>query len=287
MKNSLGFTLIEVLIAMVILAFLTVSVVQTLRRGADFKTKIQHNIDERSTINSAMRMIERDINLAFHYQDVTTEVLNQLKTAGTKQTQTPTPPDPNNPNPPPPPTPPNPPTTPTNPYADIKIREIPNFTVFIGDKNDIHFTNLNNISTQGSQNFGDQEEVGYFIKSCKNLDGKTAGDCLWRRTSPVVDDDVTKGGDEMVLLENVKRFELRYFGKEKEDWVDHWHSDGKEEAALKDKFPQAVEVTLTLEKNKREVSAIRVIPLRFPNNKDPQQPAQQPGQPPPLGGSNP
>lgn len=280
MKKNSGFTLIEVLIAMTILAFLTVSVVQTIRRGVDFKKKIQSNIDERTTLSSAMRMIERDINLAFHYQDISKEVLTQLKQSGVPKpggTGTPgstdgsgdqggagrpvgTPPSG---------------TPSTNPYQDIKVRDIPNYTAFIGDKNSLHFTNLNNISSQGDQNYGDQEEVGYFVKSCKSLDGKNTSDCLWRRSSPIVDDDVTKGGNETVLLEGVKRFELRYFGKEKEDWVDHWHSDGKEDAALKNKFPQAVEVTITLEKNKKETSAIRVIPLRFPNNQEPRGDPQQ------------
>ena len=276
MKNSRGFTLIEVLIAMTILAFLTVAVTQSLRRGADFKKKIQKGIDKRAAINSAMRMIERDINLAFHYQDFTTEVLTQLKNT-TIQGPTPTPPQvPGQPTTKPNPFPGQAPGTPNQPYAQLKIRPIPNYTMFIGDKNSIHFTNLNNISVQGDQNYGDQQEVGYFLKSCHSVDGKITSQCLWRRTSPVVDDDVTKGGEEAVLIENVKRFDLRYFGKEKEDWVDHWHSDGKEDLNLKDKFPQAVEVTLTIEQDKREVSAIRVIPLRFSNNKD-QQPTPAPG----------
>src|SRR5690606_22958188 len=79
MKKSSGFTLIEVVIAMTIMAFLTVMVAQSMRRSADFKGKVQRNIDQRSAINSAMRIIERDINLAYHYQDVNTEVLKAIE----------------------------------------------------------------------------------------------------------------------------------------------------------------------------------------------------------------
>lgn len=65
----------------------------------------------------------------------------------------------------------------------------------------------------------------------------------------------------------MKKFELRYFGKEKEDWVDTWDSSSENgDDTLKNKFPSAVEVTLTVEQNKKEVSAIRVVALRFPNN---------------------
>ncbi|MES2769747.1 MAG: GspJ family type II secretion system protein [Bdellovibrionota bacterium] len=266
-----GFTLIEVVIAMSIMAFLTVMVSQSMRRSAEFKTKVQKNIDQRSAINSAMRIIERDINLAFHYQDVNSEVLKEIEKkkkantgGGTAQPgpdgQLGTADD----------IPPKGTGNPNSPiYQNFKIRQILNHTAFQGTKDSIHFTNLNNITIQPGEKVSDQQEVGYYVKSCKSLSNPDVPTkCLWRRTSPYIDDKVDEGGTDTVLIEGVKKFELRYFGKEKEDWVDNWESTTENDDALKNKFPSAVEVTLTVEQNKKEVSAIRVVALRFPNNMD-------------------
>ncbi len=292
-KRLNGFTLIEVVIAMTIMAFLTIMVSQSMRRSADFKEKVQRNIDHRSAVNSAMRIIERDINLAYHYQDVNTEVLkaieskkstpqtnnqNQNQPGQTNQSGGQRPRSVGNqgqPN--------NQPGQATQGY-DLKIREIPNHTAFIGARDSIHFTNLNNVTVQPGKQSSDQQEVGYFVRSCRRLKSPDESTrCLWRRTSDYIDDKVDEGGHESILIEGVTKFELRYFGKEKEDWVDSWDSTS-EDAAIKNKFPSAVEVTLTIEQNNREISAISVIPLRFPNNlEDDQQKTQTLGQeaPPP------
>jgi prepilin-type N-terminal cleavage/methylation domain-containing protein len=294
MKKN-GFTLLEVIIAMTIMAFLTVMVSQSMRRSADFKTKIQKSIDQRSAINSAMRIIERDINLAFHYQDINTEVLKEIEkkkrnagtgaggatgatgatgsqgTAGASGATGATGVN----------------GTPPPIYENFKIREIPNYTGFIGTKTSINFTNLNNIAVQPGEKVSDQQEVGYSVKPCKSLaqPDKTSP-CLWRRTSSYADDKIDEGGTESVMIEGVKKFELRYFGKEKEDWVDAWDSTAKSDDTLKDKFPSAVEVTLTVEQNKKELSAIRVIALRFPNNRETTD-ASNPNLTPPPGGTTP
>ncbi len=271
MKNTRGFTLIEILLAMTILAFMTLMITQGLRRGAEFKTKNQRNIDQRALLNNAMRLIERDINMAFHYQDITKEVLEEVKKSGQQTAATPQPG-----------TTPTPPAgTPTpgvqgaqpgvqqKPKYEFKIRDIPNYTQFLGEKQSLHFTNLNGMPTTGEELSGDQQEVGYYLKSCRSLtEPVTSSQCLWRRTSGYVDDKTDEGGEDTVILEGVKRFELRYFGKQKEDWVEKWRTDEQGDDLTKNNFPEAVEVTLTIEKDKRELSAIRVIALRFPNNSD-------------------
>lgn len=274
MKTQKGFTLIEVLLAMTILAFLTLMVTQGIRRGADFKSKNQRNIDQRAILNNAMRIIERDINMAFHYQDINKEVLEEVKKAG--QPSQPQQPGQGqgqsggqpgqNPTATPSPNPNAPKGVEQKPKYDFKIREIPNYTEFLGEKQFLHFTNLNGTPTAGEQLAGDQQEVGYFLKNCRSIATGTTSQCLWRRTSTYVDDKVDEDGEETVILEGVKRFELRYFGKQKEDWVEKWRTDEQGDDLTKNNFPEAVEVTLTIEKERRELSAIRVIPLRFPNN---------------------
>lgn len=273
-KAQRGFTLIEVLLAMTILAFITLMVTQGIRRGADFKSKNQRNIDQRALLNSAMRIIERDINMAFHYQDITKEVLQEVKKAGQatpppQQQQDPTKPNPTQP-------PANPNGVEQKPKYEFKIREIPNYTNFLGEKDSLNFTNLNGTPTAGEQLAGDQQEVGYFVKSCKSLATGNSTQCLWRRTASYVDEKIDEGGEDIVILEGVKRFTLRYFGKQKEDWVERWRTDEQGDDLTKGNFPEAVEVTLTIEKEKRELSAIRVIPLRFPNNIEKKSTTQNP-----------
>ncbi len=272
-KTQRGFTLIEVLLAMSILAFITLMVTQGIRRGADFKSKNQRNIDQRAILNSAMRIIERDINMAFHYQDITKEVLEEVKKSGQPSSTPPGQPNPDQPNP----APTQPPKgVEQKPKYEFKIREIPNHTNFLGEKDSLNFTNLNGTPTAGEQLAGDQQEVGYFVKNCKSLATGNSTSCLWRRTSGYVDEKIDEGGEEIVIVEGVKRFSLRYFGKQKEDWVEKWRTDEQGDDLTKNNFPEAVEVTLTIEKEKRELSAIRVIPLRFPNNIEKKAPSQNP-----------
>lgn len=280
MKRN-GFTLIEVVIAMAVLAFLTLTINQVIKSSTDFKNKNQKSIDQRSMVDSVMRIIERDINLAFNYQDINNEVLKAVekKKKEEKEKKKQPPADSKNPTNPNPPTP-NPPNPQSEDeekkgaFANVKPREIPIFTNFLGDKSSLHFSNINNFTDQPGQMNGDQQEVGYFIRTCKKIDDPNySGNCLWRRTSPIVDDKIDEGGSENVLITGVKKFELRYFGKQKEDWVSNWKSDGKEDPELKGIFPQAVEVTLVVEMNRKEMTSIRVVPLRFPNNPEKQTPS--------------
>ncbi|MNL43734.1 Pseudopilin GspJ [compost metagenome] len=93
---------------------------------------------------------------------------------------------------------------------------------------------------------------------------------MWRRSSPYVDLDVTKGGDEVVLLENLTEFKLRYIGKGKQDWVNEWKTDQSGDGATKGRFPTAVEVSVKIEKDdgkgKKKYSMQLIIPIHFPNN---------------------
>jgi hypothetical protein len=118
-------------------------------------------------------------------------------------------------------------------------------------------------------------EVGYSLKSCKSLTGEQASSqCLWRRTTSWVDEDVTKGGDEVVLLENISEFKLRYIGKGKDDWVGDWRTDNGGDAATKGHFPTAVEISMTAQRKDpktgkdRKYSMQIVAQIRFPNNEE-------------------
>lgn len=280
-KNAAGFTLIELMITIGILGTLTVLTAQAIQQAIRSKVKLQDQIDDVSRMRDSMRLIEADITQGFHYQDLEKEVydLMKKKTSGQNQGQGQQFQQSN----------PNQqfqPQSQTDPKYDpfSQNRELPRkdpSTHFIGNSESMNFVTSNNTRTVRNSQQADFAEVGYSLKDCKSLKPNAEGSkCLWRRSSSLVDDDVTKGGDELVLLENVSEFKLRYIGKGKQDWVSDWRSDQGGDAATKNNYPEAVEVSLTVEKKangkSKKYSMQNVIPIHFPNN-----PA-----PPAAGGSN-
>lgn len=258
MKNSRGFTLIELMITMAILATLTIMTAQAISQAIRAKGKLQDQIDDVSRMRDAMRLLERDVNLAYHYRDIEKELEKILK----KKNK---------------PTTPSTPVTPTPSEEDSaaeKKREVPRRdpeTHFVGNGESFNFVTMNNARTVRNTRQADFIEVGYSLRECKSLRGEQAtSKCLWRRSSPYVDLDVTKGGDEVVLLENVSEFKLRYIGKGKQDWSSDWRTDEQGDGNTKGKFPQAVEISLTVEKKEKgkskKYSMQVVTPIHFPNN---------------------
>ncbi|NJL25449.1 MAG: type II secretion system protein [Calothrix sp. SM1_5_4] len=83
-----GFTLIEVVIAMMILTFLSLFTMQAVQNAIKTKAKVQKEIDKTSTLRDALRIMERDINMAFNYRDINIKLYNQAmdekKKAGQK-----------------------------------------------------------------------------------------------------------------------------------------------------------------------------------------------------------
>jgi len=266
LKKSSGFTLLEVLISITIMATLGVLAAQSIQSAIKAKKKIQEQVDELSRLRDGIKLLERDINLAYHHRDWEKELLkaakkkgatNNSQNANPNQSQTPT----------------------TNPTDDDSLAEAPRVdpvTQFIGEENNLNFVTMNNARLVKNRAQADHIEVGYFLKDCKSIDGKTSSKCIWRRSSPWVDRDVTKGGDEIVLLENVTEFNLRYLGKKKQDWVNSWKTDKSGDAATQNNFPYAVEISVTVQKTTtddqkgKKYSMQLVVPLHFPNNADEQ-----------------
>jgi type II secretory pathway component PulJ len=256
------------MITVSILGTLTVLVAQAIQQSIKTKTKMQGQLEDVSHLRDAVRLLERDISQAYHYRDVEKELADLLK----KKNQ-----GGNNPNPAT--------MTPEQQAQQAMLeqqqlqqqmatREVPRRdpeTNFVGNNETLNFVTMNNARTVRNSKQADFVEVGYELKECRSLreDGGSSK-CVWRRSSPYVDLDVTKGGDEVVLLENVSEFKFRYLGKGKQDWVNDWRTDAQGDGATKGKFPQAVELSVTVQKKtngkERKYSMQVIIPLHFPNN---------------------
>jgi hypothetical protein len=109
-------------------------------------------------------------------------------------------------------------------------------------------------------------------------------DCSFLEMLDVVNEGLTKGGQETVLLENVEKFELRYLGPGKEkEWVPQWISTERGDALTKGKFPFAVEITLEVQDKSsnskdKPLRMTIVAAIRNPNNPPPTQ-SQDPNNP--------
>ena len=249
-----GFTMIEVILAITILSTLTVLTTQALSRALKAKVKIQNEVDDVSALRDTMRMIRTDLNLAFHHRDFEKELLDLVNKPAS-----------------PLPGMPAPPPRATAPAVPRENKRYDPVTHFIGTETKVNFITMNNGRTTANAQQADFIEVGYAVKGCRNLtDSTKSSQCLFRRTQLLVDDDVTEGGTESVLLENISEFKVRYIGEGKQDWVSAWNTKNSSDAATRLRFPQIVEVSLAIErdvdKKKRTYSIQYAVPIHFPNN---------------------
>ena len=235
-----------------------------------------------------MKIMERDVNLAFHPSDLETEFRDAVKKGQTGTAATPTPPPNGGFVPPTAPTPAQPLTA---EEQTRKLNRLDPVTQFEGAEDSMSFVSMSASRLSENQQQADFEKVGYALKPCKRLGGKqeAGGNCLTRREDSFVEGDITKGGADTVLLEDVSEFKLRYFGKGKQDWVTAWSSEKNSDPSIKDNYPNAVEISLTVEKGdgtkKRKISMQIVAQVRFPNNpKKDNAPNPTTGAPPSPGG---
>ena len=251
-KNSekKGFSLIEVILAITILSTLSVLIAASLSRALKAKRKIQAEVEDVSSLRDAIKVMRADIYQAYNHYDFEKEIFD----VATK---------------------PAPPAAgvPAPPVEPRKTQRVDPATHFSGEAEKINFVTLNNGRFLANEVQADFIEVGYSLKSCRNLTKETTSQFLYRRVQKITDEDVTEGGTESVLLEDIKTFKIRYIGEGKKEWIDSWKTIGGQDDSTKNIFPDAVEITLSIEreldKKKREYSLEYVIPLHFPNNVKP------------------
>jgi len=289
-----GFTLLEVMLAISILAFVTVFTSQSIQKALQNRAQIQSDIDRVSSVREALKVIEQDVNRAFNHNDMNIELYNEMAKARNKKIEEAK----KKVGQPPPPggTGDSGGSTQTDPLANaepLKLMKEERLTEFIGESDHMDFTSLSNVRVSSEDRTGEEAEIGYSLQSCRSRkDRKRSSRCLIRRLSPYIDDDVTKGGNETALLENVTRFEIRYIGPNNPtEWVTSYSSGEGADDTTRGVFPLAVEVTLEThdkEDPRSKPTLISIVAaIRNPNNKtkkeevppDGSQPPSQPGQP--------
>lgn len=293
-KTEYGFTLLELLIALTLMAFVSFFTAQTMKSTMNSSKKIQKDIDVLSELKSAVNLFKADVSRAYNSRDLYIAIYNEAqrehirrwqeaknKPTTTQPNQPADPNDPTNPNPNPQPTQPQTPQDQLNAQAqttppEYKPRVERVLTYFIGEKNRINFASINGNSIRKGSNTSELVEVGYELKKCKRR-GRDQKDteCLWRRLSYYLDGEILEGGQESVLIEDVTEFELKYLRKkdtEEIEWRDNWPKDGPE---TENQLPLAVELKIQVSKpldkegeNVKKVRTVAYIPIDFVNNEN-------------------
>ncbi|MBX3022406.1 MAG: prepilin-type N-terminal cleavage/methylation domain-containing protein [Bdellovibrionales bacterium] len=291
MKNTRGFTLIEIMIAMFILAFLSLFTVQAIQKALQTKSKVQKDIDKNSTLRDALKVMERDINLAFNYRDIYAQLYNDAQDERRKKALQPASPGSSPAGVPGGGVTPPPSAVPVqlSPEDELRFKKKDTriWTQFIGEPEQISFTSLSNVRMMEDSPISSQAEIGYHIKACRRRSTQEqSSKCLWRRISNFIHEDITKEGEETVLLENITEFKLRYLGPGKDDeWLDTWITNERGDDVTKNTFPYAVEITIEVKDpdpkaKDKSLRMTTVAAIRNPNNKPkPQDPADPNAQP--------
>lgn len=257
-KSALGFSLLETLIVLGILSVVAVISSRAIKGALLNKSKIDARLKIETVVFDALRIMATDIERAFHYQYALYEIDRQTiaaQQAGAAQAGIP--PNPNTPGalqmPPPP----------------------ERLTQFIGKEEQLHFTTLNHQRTVANSQESNQNEVGYYLADCKSRTTDKTSRCLWRRSSSVIDNDVTRGGPAVPLAENVSELKFAYLSEDPNDkeWKREWLSDNNGGANTQNFFPNLVKISLEIhDKDSKEVGKFRqtiIATVRFTNNIDP------------------
>lgn len=258
LQNQNGFSLLEILIVTAIMGAIAVIASSAIRGGLQTKKKLDARLRVESTVFDALRLMSTDIERAFHYQHALYEIdrmsLEAQNAAGGGN-----PNDPSDLNP--------------NPQGVAPPPE--RLTNMVGKENMLHFTTLNHYRTIANSQESNQIEVGYYIESCKSRSTGKESRCLWRRTSLIIDNDVTRGGDATALLENVKELKFEYLSENinEKDWKREWLTDNNGSINTQNIFPSMIKIFLSVEdKDNKEFGKFQqtiIASIRSPNNIDP------------------
>lgn len=295
-KRESGFTLIEIMVALLIMAGLSLIMAQSVKSGLESRKKVQLQITEESLIRDAMRLMKSDVGAAFHHRDFTVSTYNKVlelrkKKAATPQAGTPGQINPGAPSQQNPAAPgagqlsggAAPATTVApDPLASATPLPVPaELTGFTGSSEAMTFSVRNHVRRFIDAKESDQARVSYFLRTCRG-EGKKAGtsfssQCLMRLEVSNPTDEFplspSNDGDDkaVVLVHNVTAFKLRYLAAGTTEFVDDWSSSSKaSSSATKDKFPDAVEISLSIHDTNNPESKPRALtwlaPIRSSNN---------------------
>ena len=223
-----GFTLIEVLVSMAVLAMIMASVWQGTKQSLDSKERVEKRDAIFQGGRVALRKIADDISMAFLIKSPT----ERNTTAAVTGTAT----------------------------AEVQTRPRP-ITFFIGEdrgeRDEVRFTTLSNIRLFKNAKQSDQAKVSYSAQSDPE-DSQVIN--LVRTFSPYLDEQNNVEGSSYVVAENIQEFSVEYYDLRKQEWGRTWNT---ETIDWKGRLPRAVRITLSFPdpENDRESIVLRTATM--------------------------
>ena len=190
-SSQRGMTLIEILIAMAVLAFMAISVVIVMRNSTEVQEDIRARTELSQMGRNAIEMIRQEMYMAYVSRQTTEEWQTFFKASD------------------------------RDPIDEV------------------HF-----VTRAHEKRYSDSKESDIAEVSLTSESGTGAFATLLHRSDPTPDDQWDRGGTILPLARNVRRLNLRYYDRDKEEWVDDWDSESGEYA---NQVPRAVEIVLELE----------------------------------------
>jgi general secretion pathway protein J len=131
----------------------------------------------------------------------------------------------------------------------------------------LDFTSFSHRRLYRDAHESDQNELGYFITEHRDEETRQTHRVLVRRESRRIDDDPEEGGQQMILVDEVREFELDYFDPISLQWVDGWDTAGTEMNRLPAQVRIHLVVPSLLNHNHDETYVTRVnVPITYALN---------------------
>ena len=123
----------------------------------------------------------------------------------------------------------------------------------IGRDDELHFTSMAHVRTMARERSSDHAEIGYFIRTERNDDGEMVK-MLMRREDISADDDLSKGGFVYKMLPEIEDIRFEYWDPGQADlgtfeeiaqgrWVSEWDTTRRDFAG---RLPTRVRISLKL-----------------------------------------
>ncbi len=198
-----GFTLIEIMIAVVILAIISLLLWQSTYVLMHAKERYELEDERFHEVILALSRMADDLSMAFLYQSK-----DHTGSSGTGEAQ----------------------------------RVIRFYGKENGDQDELHFASFSNLRFIRGSRENEQAEISYMLK--KREGEEESGWDLIKRTQSPPDREPEAGGNEYVVLENVKEFKLQYYDEGRKEWRREWDSASVD---FNKRIPKAVEIAIVIE----------------------------------------
>lgn len=188
-ENERGFTLIEIMVAVAILAVISVLLWQSSAVILNAKLRFEEEDTRVQEAMMALTRISDDLSMSYIYQTQA-----QLGTGAHGENLT---------------------------KIEFEAKDG-------GTQDALNFASMSNFRyIKGSEDI-DRAEISYFLKQTEAEEKGDTGYALVKRVQSPPDNEPEEGGVEYVVLDNVKEFDLQFYNKDTDKWTSSWDSNAPE-----------------------------------------------------------